>query len=245
MPLLGDTGFPKFAADGQGQRRLRAASLGGVSQALEDRHRALGVIALNLEDTPGHRPAGCAGRPELPQDRAQVGRRRVQTLHDGHDLALSASLAADTDGLVLGQPHVPVGAAGAGALIQRYLANMARNRPFQRSTSEESGHPPHHTGTARRGRRAFRGAGGWIPYAAMTDFHEPQAIRITCAPGLVDYLRREVEELGYTVNSSRPTGLEITAGMHDAMRLNLFLRTAFNVLVLIDAFTCANPDELY
>ena len=79
----------------------------------------------------------------------------------------------------------------------------------------------------------------------MTDFHEPQTIRITCAPGLVDYLRREVEELGYTVNSSRPTGLEITAGMHDAMRLNLFLRTAFNVLVLIDTFTCANPDELY
>ncbi|MCP4589344.1 MAG: class I SAM-dependent RNA methyltransferase [bacterium] len=79
----------------------------------------------------------------------------------------------------------------------------------------------------------------------MTDFQEPQTIRITCAPGLVDYLRHEVEELGYTVDSSRPTGLEITAGMHDAMRLNLFLRTAFNVLVLIDAFTCTDPDELY
>lgn len=79
----------------------------------------------------------------------------------------------------------------------------------------------------------------------MTDFNGPQAIRITCAPGLVDYLRREVEELGYTVDSSRPTGLEITADMHDAMRLNLFLRTAFNVLVLIDTFTCADPDELY
>ncbi len=79
----------------------------------------------------------------------------------------------------------------------------------------------------------------------MTDSHAPQAIRITCAPGLVDYLRREVEELGYTVDSSRSTGLEITAGMHDAMRLNLFLRTAFNVLVLIDAFTCADPEELY
>jgi len=77
------------------------------------------------------------------------------------------------------------------------------------------------------------------------DFHEPQTIRITCAPGLVDYLRREVEELGYTVDSFRPTGLVITAGMDDAMRLNLFLRTAFNVLVLIDAFTCADPDELY
>ncbi len=79
----------------------------------------------------------------------------------------------------------------------------------------------------------------------MTDFDGPQSIRITCAPGLVDYLRREVEELGYTVDSFRPTGVEITAGLHDAMRLNLFLRTAFNVLVLIDAFTCSDPDELY
>ncbi len=77
------------------------------------------------------------------------------------------------------------------------------------------------------------------------DFNGPQTIRITCAPGLVGYLQSEVEWLGYTVNSSRPTGLEITATMQDAMRLNLFLRTAFNVLVLIDTFTCANPDELY
>jgi len=79
----------------------------------------------------------------------------------------------------------------------------------------------------------------------MIDSQKPQTIRITCAPGLVDYLRREVGELGYTVDSSRPIDLVITAGMHDAMRLNLFLRTAFNVLVLIDTFTCADPDELY
>ncbi len=79
----------------------------------------------------------------------------------------------------------------------------------------------------------------------MMDFQKPQSIRITCAPGLVDYLRREVEELGYTVDSSRLTGLEMTGCLHDAMRLNLFLRTAFNVLMLIDAFKCTDPDELY
>ncbi len=79
----------------------------------------------------------------------------------------------------------------------------------------------------------------------MTDFRKPHSIRITCAPGLADYLRHEVEALGYTVDFVRPTGVEITAGMDDAMRLNLFLRTAFNVLVLIDAFKCADPDELY
>ena len=79
----------------------------------------------------------------------------------------------------------------------------------------------------------------------MIDLHKRQTIRITCAPRLVSYLEREVEDLGYTVDSSRPTGLEITAGMHDAMRLNLFLRTGFNVLYLIDSFTCADPDVLY
>ena len=70
-------------------------------------------------------------------------------------------------------------------------------------------------------------------------------IRVTCATGLVEYLKREVETLGYTVDSSRPTGLEITAGMHDAMRLNLFLRTGFNVLFLIDSFSCDDPETLY
>ena len=77
------------------------------------------------------------------------------------------------------------------------------------------------------------------------DIHEPQAIRITCAPRLVDALRREVEALGYTVDSTGPTGLELTAGMYDAMRLNLFLYTAFNVLCLIDKFKCGDPDALY
>ena len=74
---------------------------------------------------------------------------------------------------------------------------------------------------------------------------DPTTIRITCAPGLVGYLEREVEGLGYTVDSVRPTGLEMTAGLHDAMRLNLFLRTGFNVLYLLDTFTCTTPDELY
>ncbi len=51
--------------------------------------------------------------------------------------------------------------------------------------------------------------------------------------------------MGYTVDSTRLTALQITANIHDAMRLNLYLRTAFNVLILIKKFTCNNPDELY
>ncbi|MFQ5492195.1 MAG: class I SAM-dependent RNA methyltransferase [Phycisphaerae bacterium] len=79
----------------------------------------------------------------------------------------------------------------------------------------------------------------------MTESLKPQSIRITCAPGLVGYLRGEVQALGYTVDAARTTSLDITANLHDAMRLNLFLRTAFNVLVLIDKFICPHPNELY
>ncbi len=77
------------------------------------------------------------------------------------------------------------------------------------------------------------------------DLHKPGTIRVTCAPGLVDYLRREVEDLGYRVNSSQLTSLEMTGTTRDAMRLNLFLRTGFNVLHLVAKFRCASPDELY
>jgi putative N6-adenine-specific DNA methylase len=72
-----------------------------------------------------------------------------------------------------------------------------------------------------------------------------QIIRITCAPGLMTYLKHEVEELGYTVDSFRPNGVEISATLSDAMRLNLFLRTGLNVLYMIDSFKCSDPEELY
>jgi 23S rRNA (guanine2445-N2)-methyltransferase len=79
----------------------------------------------------------------------------------------------------------------------------------------------------------------------MTASEQKKLIRVTCAPRLVGYLKKEVEDLGYTVDSAGPTGIELAGTMRDAMRLNLFLRTAFNVLWPIDSFQCASPDELY
>ncbi len=79
----------------------------------------------------------------------------------------------------------------------------------------------------------------------MIDVNKPETIRITCAPGLIGYLEGEVAALGYTIESSKPTSLEIKASLHDAMRLNLYLRTGFNVLYLLKEFECLNPDELY
>ena len=74
---------------------------------------------------------------------------------------------------------------------------------------------------------------------------EPKTTRITCSRGLVDYLTQELADLGFPVSSSWATGVEITATPRDAMRLNLRLRTGFNVLQLIGAFTCNDADGLY
>jgi len=80
---------------------------------------------------------------------------------------------------------------------------------------------------------------------AMMDLDEPKTIRVTCAPALAPYLTQEVENLGFYVASSHLTGVEFTASLRDAMRLNLFLRTGLNVLCLIDDFACTNPEALY
>lgn len=75
--------------------------------------------------------------------------------------------------------------------------------------------------------------------------HENNLVHITCAPGLVPYLQQEVEQLGYAVDSVEATGVEVTASLHDCMKLNLHLRTAFAVLYLLREFPCTGPDELY
>lgn len=68
---------------------------------------------------------------------------------------------------------------------------------------------------------------------------------ITCAQGLNEMLRAEVEALGFTVDSCHETGVEMTGNMYDAMKLNLHLRTAFNVLYLLDHFECRDANHLY
>jgi len=79
----------------------------------------------------------------------------------------------------------------------------------------------------------------------MIDAARPCTLRVACPQGLTPYLEREIEALGYTVDASQPTGVELTGSLLDAMRLNLYLRTGMNVLYLLAAFPCADPDELY
>ena len=74
---------------------------------------------------------------------------------------------------------------------------------------------------------------------------DKNTILITCAKGLSEILTSEIKALGFTVNSVHETGVEITGNIYDCMKLNLYLRTAFNVLYLLKHFECRNPDELY
>jgi len=74
---------------------------------------------------------------------------------------------------------------------------------------------------------------------------DKNTILITCAKGLSDMLTGEIEALGYTIDSAHETGVEITGDLYDCMKLNLHLRTAFNVLYLLKHFDCRDPDRLY
>ena len=86
----------------------------------------------------------------------------------------------------------------------------------------------------------------WFLYNIGMDIFEKQnRLMITCATGLGDSLSQELELLGYKVAVKRDTGVEIDASWEDVMRLNLELRTAFCVLLLLKEFRCTHPDQLY
>lgn len=79
----------------------------------------------------------------------------------------------------------------------------------------------------------------------LVQLSTPTTILITCARGLSDALKGEVEALGYHAIETHDTGLTVRGTMHDAMRFNLHLRTAFNVLLLLKTFDCRTDKRLY
>ena len=68
---------------------------------------------------------------------------------------------------------------------------------------------------------------------------------MTCGPGLAPWLEGELGDLGYARCGAHKGGVELEGTLVDAMRLNLHLRTAYNVLYLLKAFRCNGPDRLY
>lgn len=79
----------------------------------------------------------------------------------------------------------------------------------------------------------------------MINFSLKGRVLVTCAKGLSPFLTAELRTLGFNVLTSHETGAVVEASMHDAMKLNLSLRTAYNVLYLVKEFSCIIPEEMY
>lgn len=70
-------------------------------------------------------------------------------------------------------------------------------------------------------------------------------IIVTCGKGISKILKEEIERLGYSVAAENPLNIQLKGSLGDCMYLNLHLRTATRVLLLIKKFLASHPDELY
>ncbi|GAA5026383.1 RNA methyltransferase [Marivirga lumbricoides] len=70
-------------------------------------------------------------------------------------------------------------------------------------------------------------------------------IVLPCPPFIAPVLRKEVEDLGYSVSHEGPLEVSLMGTMSDCMKLNLHLRTANKVLFQLKAFRATSPDQLY
>jgi putative N6-adenine-specific DNA methylase len=77
------------------------------------------------------------------------------------------------------------------------------------------------------------------------NFAETRPIRITCAPELSEYVRAEIEEMGFPILGVERTSVDTTGTLSDTMRMNLRLRTAHHVLYLLKEGHCSSPEDLY
>lgn len=71
------------------------------------------------------------------------------------------------------------------------------------------------------------------------------SIVVTCGKGIHDILKKEVADLGFNIEKTNPYSVEIKGDFRDCMYLNLHLRTANKVLLLIKRFRAPHPDHLY
>ncbi|MCS4225019.1 putative N6-adenine-specific DNA methylase [Sphingobacterium sp. BIGb0165] len=79
----------------------------------------------------------------------------------------------------------------------------------------------------------------------MEVFNTPNKVIITCNKRLSPYLQQEVKELGFDIVRAFPTGVELKVSVNDAIKLNLNLRTASQILYSLKEFSANNPTELY
>jgi len=79
----------------------------------------------------------------------------------------------------------------------------------------------------------------------MQVFHNKSKVIITCNKRLSPYLQDEVIALGYTIERSFSTGVELNITLTECIKLNLNLRCASQILYSIKSFKAITPDDLY
>lgn len=83
----------------------------------------------------------------------------------------------------------------------------------------------------------------------MNDLHplftENRTILVSASPHITTYVKRELASLGFETSGEGFTTVETRGTFHDAIRLNLHLRTANHVYLLIESFVAASIHELY
>ncbi|CAH0179136.1 Ribosomal RNA large subunit methyltransferase L [Pedobacter sp. Bi27] len=79
----------------------------------------------------------------------------------------------------------------------------------------------------------------------MQVFHNKSKVIITCNKRLSPYLQDEVTALGYTIERSFATGVELNITLTECIKLNLNLRCASQILYAIKSFKAITPDDLY
>jgi len=79
----------------------------------------------------------------------------------------------------------------------------------------------------------------------MEVFNTANKVIITCNRRLSPYLAQEVIALGFPINRTFNTGVEIKASVGECIRLNLNLRVASQVLYEIKSFKAIDAQELY
>lgn len=75
--------------------------------------------------------------------------------------------------------------------------------------------------------------------------NQKHKIVISCAPSTAPLLAGELQALQFPVLATNPTDVVSEGNLQDCMRLNLHLRTAHRVLLVISETRAENPDQLY
>lgn len=76
-------------------------------------------------------------------------------------------------------------------------------------------------------------------------FTSTRTIVISCSPHIVPYLKEETKAAGFSIESESWTTVQTTGTFDDCVRLNLLLRTANHVFLLIKKFTATTLQGVY